>query len=383
MVDNEVTSMKMLQYFVVVCLAFCKAFSLNGFEYVYPVAFTKKSSQTLIYLIYQKNIYHLELWLWNPETHMANRALLSTCVPAGIQLWPNGKGFSFIDNGRIRIKSFAKSSLTTLTLTQPIYELSLIHWIDDWSFYFSAKLGDYFGIFYGTMDGNITIACADSAHDYMYPQKVGDQLFYIKRTIQNGEYSYSIMQTLYSNPSTFCQIYNHGANPIIFLYMSSDQEGYFVEHPALVYSYHTILPCSYYHIRYEDNSWKVDKLFDFSLPTSLLFSQQQETVLHETLLRLTPHHHDCVVYYCDSCDLSVVRRKAANLDIYAYDIPTRTRHKITHAQHGQFFFAPLVVENVLYYGGILYDSEEGLPRMWMDDQGQVCFDIPKQEIVKE
>lgn len=351
----------------------------SSFEYIYPILASKQEDKTLIYLIYQKNVAHLELWLWDPKTTRAHRALLSTYTPAGVELWPEDNGFSFIDNGRIRLKSFTSSQLKTIALSRPVYELSLLYWIDDENFYFSAKQGDHFGLFCSNIDGRVIPLQVDDNSDIMYPQKKGDNIFYIRRYVYgDGYYCYSIWRTLLSNRDSCFQIYSHGSNPIIFLHMTSESEGYFIELPATIYSDHSLLSCAYYRFQCKEGIWSSEKLFDFSLPTILLFSHHNETVLHETILRLIPHHYKETIYYCDSSTLTCMRRRASSLDIYVYDRLTGIRQRITQAQQGQFFFAPFITDGILYCGGVLCEEDQQqFPIMRMNEEGEVCFELPK------
>ncbi|MCL4229639.1 hypothetical protein KJZ61_03020 [Candidatus Dependentiae bacterium] len=353
-------------------------------EYVYPVAMHQQPDVLKLYLIYQRTPEYLELWLWDPVTTKGTRLLLSTYVPAGLRILPGGSGLSFIDNGRIRVKRFAQQALQTIALDEPIYNLSLINWIDDRSFYCSAQRAERFALFYCDTDGHVSPLCMHADADYLYPQKIQRMLYAIRRTInKDGIPHYSVVKVGYDLSASNAYptvLYEHGNNPIVFLDMISEHEGFFVEHPALIYEHHSLLPCSYYHFWYHRGVWEVEKLFDFTLPTTLLFPHHQDTVLHETLLRLVPMYHDGLVFFCDISDVSMVRRRAANLDIYVYDMELGTKNKLSHAHHGQFFFSPLLVQNTLYFGGQISDRDDRLPMMWLDEQGDICFKLPSASI---
>lgn len=375
--------MKKLSIFFVymtLCGFFGRVFAA---EYVYPVAMHQQPDVLKLYLIYQRTSEHLELWLWDPVTTKGTRLLLSTYVPAGLRILPGGSGLSFVDNGRIRVKHFAQRILQTIALDEPIYNISIINWIDDRSFYCSAQRAERFAIFYCDTDGHVSPLLAHGGIDYLYPQKIQHTLYAIRRSVENDTSEYSIIKGNYdfSESGTHPTVlYKHGSNPIVFLHMISEHEGFFVEHPALVYEHHSLLPCSYYHVWYHRGVWEAEKLFDFTLPTTLLFPHHQDSVLHETLLRLIPIYHDGLVFFCDTSDVSMVRRKAANLDIYVYDMELATKNKLSHAHHGQFFFSPLLVQNTLYFGGQISDRDDRLPMMWLDEQGDVCFKLPSVSI---
>ena len=131
----------MLPLLLLLCAA-CT--SLVSAEYVYPVA---AASAEQVYVLYQKSTDHIELWLWNSITKKASKALLSTFSPAGLQLLPDGSSFSFIDNDRIRVKLQGKRQPRAVGFCEPVYDISLIHWINNESFYFSAKEKERFQYF--------------------------------------------------------------------------------------------------------------------------------------------------------------------------------------------------------------------------------------------
>ena len=93
---------------------------INSEEFLYPVASFNNDGQNFIYVIYQKNVHHLELWSVNSETMIATKLLMSNFSPAGVRLLPNQAGFSFIDNGRIRVKYTNKRSPLSFDFEYPI-----------------------------------------------------------------------------------------------------------------------------------------------------------------------------------------------------------------------------------------------------------------------
>ena len=56
---------------------------MSGQEYVYPVG-VLSHQQEKIYLLYQKSLGHVELWIWDVHTKEAQKGLLSTFTPAGL-----------------------------------------------------------------------------------------------------------------------------------------------------------------------------------------------------------------------------------------------------------------------------------------------------------
>ena len=152
-------------------------FSSNAQEYMYPVACVSKKDGALIYLLYQTSVSHLELLLWNSATNVVTKALAAMHTPAGLVMLPDSRGFSFIDNVRIKVKLFNKRSPKSIDLYEPIYAIELITWINEHVFYCSAKEQGYYSLFQGTMQGDLHRLYNKIGCDCLYPQKVDEQLF--------------------------------------------------------------------------------------------------------------------------------------------------------------------------------------------------------------
>ena len=162
---------------------------INSEEFLYPVATFNNDGQNFIYVIYQKNVHHLELWSVNRETMAANKVLMSNFNPAGIKLLPNQSGFSFIDNGRIRVKYTNKLPSLSFDFEYPIYDFHTVEWINDRHFYFSAKAGKRFCVFLCDTNTKQTKTliekevCSRINEDFMYPQIIGDKVYFISKSV--------------------------------------------------------------------------------------------------------------------------------------------------------------------------------------------------------
>ena len=143
-------------------------------EFLYPVA---AISENHILVIYQKNSSHLELWDWNPQTNQANLALLSRFTPAGVKLLPNKKGYSFVDHGVIKIRDFKKRSPKTIEIDTPLYNIEVLNWIDEKRCYTHAMLGDRFGIFEITDEGEVSPLIVSKDFDCSVSPKSGGVYF--------------------------------------------------------------------------------------------------------------------------------------------------------------------------------------------------------------
>ena len=96
-------------------------------EWLYPVA---QLADGKVLLIYQKESAHIELFAWDPVTGKADKALVSRYTPLGITVVPHTNTFSFIDNGRIRIKHSNKRSAKALDIPAPLYDVGVVSWTD-------------------------------------------------------------------------------------------------------------------------------------------------------------------------------------------------------------------------------------------------------------
>lgn len=342
-------------------------------EFLYPVAIVPDTDNLLI--MYQKTSHHIELWQWNVHTKQADTILLSRYTPAGLRLLPDNIGYSFIDNGRIRIKQWAKRSPRSIELDAPITHIELIDWIDQSTCYTSGKYLDHFGIFQISDEGVVYPIVFDNSADLMYPQKVGNSLFFIER---NKDRQYAVVSMAYdvqggeeeeftdrikaypeSKPKTV--LLDCGLQPIIFLNMVSQEEGFYLTHPRMVSKKDTHILLSYYHIFSDGNQWSSDQIFTFYVPTNLFFPGR-ESRLYEALLPLVPRHSQGSIFYSDSQEL-------AGLNLYCYSMIDKKSVLIGRALPDHHIFPPVSFGGVFYYGGTLSDGTDGVIKMEIEQEG--------------
>ena len=213
--------------------------STQATEYLYPVGVMHSHDQDQLYVLYQKSPEHLELWIWDLLTKIAHKAVLSTFNPAGLQMLPSQHGFSFIDNGRIRVKTFGKGSPKAISINKPMYDISLLHWLSDELCYLSAKYQDNYGIFLLDIEGEATTLIAQRGVDCRYPSLIENNLFYIEQTQREESCNYRIMKKEICHSGEYLTtqvpvpdgesvlLVDNGTNPTIFLKMISDHEGFF------------------------------------------------------------------------------------------------------------------------------------------------------------
>src|SRR5436190_3218349 len=111
-------------------------YPLMAVEYIYPIA---SYNDEIILYIKQTSSQHIQLFQWNIVTNHIEQLLSSLFNPAGVQLLTHEKGFSFFDNGRLRLKLFEKRSPKAIDFDEPIFNVNGLHWIDDHTFYCSAQ----------------------------------------------------------------------------------------------------------------------------------------------------------------------------------------------------------------------------------------------------
>ena len=275
---------KIFCIFLTVFCTFLCVHTGNAEEFLYPVVATGSGADQKVYVLYQKSLTHIELWLWDPVTKIATKALLSTFTPAGISLLPDDIGFSFIDNGRVKVKMHSKRSPKSLEWYEPVYDIGNLHWINNTCYYFHAKEQERYGLFHGTMHGEIDPLVIHHEKDCMYPHKIESTLFYIERTpsVQGG--SYAIMRAPYpliscdstspfNNTKDFERrvaellstnfqkkeplivsenhekIIDFGQQAVAFLYMLSDKEGFCIGHPTHIDKHDATMTLVCYQLR--------------------------------------------------------------------------------------------------------------------------------------
>lgn len=387
-------------------LLFLLAFysSYASAEYVYPVA---AASAEQVYVLYQKSVDHVELWLWNSITKKASKALLSTFSPAGLQLLPDGSGFSFIDNDRIRVKMQGRRQPRAVGFYEPIYDISLIQWIDHEAFYFSAKEKDKYNIFHGTIYGTCHRIISIKHGDCMYPQLRGSDLYFIERD-DNNDYAIvsipyptipreecvpctdpaqfeervkAIMQERgevsirsYADLSKRSLVADFGKHPIAFLRMYTDTFGIVIEYPAFVNRADTFIPFTCHAIERMHDEWQTSELFSFNIPAQLLMTGSSQR-LYESVLPLLPRFDEKKSLFFVNTN-----KFKPGLNVCEFRLDIRSFLKsFDHEENEGMFFSPLCSKFGNWYGGTLTMTDGMLADqvcMYFDADGDVCFNLP-------
>lgn len=316
----------------------CSARPCSAHEYIYPVAY---SDETL-FVIRQQSLDSLEVWALSSKNIQQRTKLLSRFfTPAGLKLLPDHKGFSFLHNDAIYIKYFDKRSPKRIELYEPLYGISAIEWLDEKTFYFFAKEHQRWKIYQVTLDGTIKKIVSNETIDALYPQKVGNDLFYIER----DDTRYRLMRTLYYVPDTQHVVQEFDNKAIAFLHMISQKEGFFLEYPLHINQDQAIILFWYHHLTCGDNGlWQSHPLFSYAIPTRMLMGNDNDR-LFESIAPCIPHYHDGCLYYADCSKTGDI------LNIFCHELCSGKTSSIT-TSHTQSCFAPFCVDSRLFYGEV-------------------------------
>ena len=326
--------------------------SLSAKEFLYPVGYHPE--EDVLFVMYQKTSSHLELWEWDPHTKQAHQLLLSRYSPAGFTLLPNYSGFSFIDNGMLKVKQLLKRSPRTIQYDAPIYNVEQVHWIDEKTCYASGRYQDYFGIFQINWDGCVDPILVQNGIDYQCPQKVDDSLFFIERTKEGYRIAQAYYSATYQEDDFSDRLISHMKNqppvqevlsfettPIAFLHMVSASEGFVLSHPEGVSKNDPSIDFEYHHIfKKNDGCWAQSQLFSFAVPTSFLVNPNR---LYESMLPLLPYICQNQIYYVDSSETDF-------LALYSFDLMRHTK-KLVSAEKSQHIFGVKQCQSFIAYGG--------------------------------
>lgn len=336
--------------------------SLSGYEFLYPVA----AQEDFIYFIYQKTIEHVLLCSWNIKDNIIKNNILNNCLPGNLTLLPSKKGFSFLDQGKIRIKYFNIDKIKTINLNEAVYNISALNWLDDENCYFSAKRGKRFNIFFVNILSNKLSYISQNSNDQkigsdlLYPQKINQNLFFIERSVderyRTKKSHYKIVKINYSNDTNSnvklltdadkIILIDFEAIPISFLKMTSETEGFFIEHASLIEKTDQIISFTMHRIYFDKikNIFQTTELFDFNLLTKYLFGKNNERLYESVLPFLPKIYEDKIIYsHCSN------ENKLA-IDLFSYDLKSKNIKQETISANTEICFSPLVVNQKLFYG---------------------------------
>lgn len=346
---------------IIVCYALSQAIFLFGVPntYLYPLDVLRYEGKEYILTLWQKEPHRVELYRWDPESRLAYKELCLLFNPAGIAVLPNKESYSFVDNGRIRIKDHYKRSPIAIDFDIPLFNISLVHWLTDEYAYCHAQEGHRFGIYSFFRSGEVRRVRYSQGVDYLFPSVVEDMVYYICRRSKDGHISYAIASAPFSATSVDMSeaiLIEVGAMPIAFLSMHSPDIGFVIAYQKDVDTHNKENAVFHYYMLERDNkrAWKARQLFSFDLPT-YLFSTESEHCLYESILPFLPYHIDKTIYY------SSAHTHTDYLQFYSFNIQTQA-HKKCHVRGNRspLIFKPYAYHDSIIAGGLVVPNAQQL-----------------------
>ena len=354
-------------------------------QFIYPVAAIDHEGEEIL-VVYQKSLDDIELWIWNSTTKRAIKGLLSTYIPAGIKMLPSGVGFSFIDEGRLRVKNFYKRLPKTIAIYQPISKITDINWISDDAFYFSAREGNSYNIFSSNTLGDVQRCTSGQVCDYVYPCKIGKSVFCIERE---------------KNPNIFkivkmkWQLYDYDTENIIpqsketllttsqsisYLNMISEDEGFYLDYSSIHSDFSEnpqellLFTCCRI-FKDSKQEWHTEKMFEFKIPALYVIGKERER-LYESIAPLLPNYTDAqCVYFIDANiegDLELKKYNKHNKNIALIK-----SHEKNSSEYSKIISPLLVGKNM--YTGFVIDERKICDHM-IDSDGSLFLDLSELSI---
>jgi hypothetical protein len=313
--------------------------SIQAQDYVYPVVACNDSS---ILCIYQHGQDKLELYEWDIQTNMLHKIVSSVYTPASVKLLTDGSGFSFVDNGRIRLKRFHLRAVKTIDIYEPLYGIELIEWLDSTTCYFHALADGHYGLYMLTIYEELTLLLKSECMDLMYPSIIHDTLWYIEiKDNTDGRKARVMMRPLDATESQL--VYDFGAANIMFLSMHSGSDGFLID---CNYVDNDIFIVTYWHIFQDQYIWHTEQLFTFTVHAQFLINPS--TRLYESIVPFIPRWYQNMIYYSSS--LRGIQ------SLYCFDMKERKEHLVrTESRH---VFSPVYFQNSLVYGSFGDTYEE-------------------------
>ena len=323
-------------------LIFCVFTWTFGYEkpmFMYPVAAFESAGITHVLVLYQLSKQKLELYDFDTRLLTMTKILMSWYTPAGVKMLPDFSGFSFIDNGRIRIKKFAKRAIKSLDIYDPIYDIELVNWLDDQTCYFHARSNSgHYGIYTLTLDEVLTYLLTSPTADYMYPNIIGSNLFFIEcRVIEKCSIYSFCSQSLDQKESDKKNLISFGVHPFVMLHMQSLHEGYAIEYLESKGEY----LFNYVQLLQTTQKWSVNRLFNFSIPKQFL--NDGPCRVYESLLPFIPKHYGMSVYF------STYDNNQKHMVLYHFD--KQTNKIFPFIENKENLFVPIIFDKTGWYGG--------------------------------
>jgi len=294
----------MLHTFILYFLLFLNiCFSLYSRSYLYPIiSYRTKSNKMLIFL--QDSLNSSSIFEWDTKSGKADQISLSWHEPLLVKLLPDETGFSFLYDGIIRVKYTHKRSIKTIELSQPVFMIRSLSWIDNGHCYFTARQHEKFGhsIYMTDLTGELSLLVSDGAHDCLYPSIVDSHIFYIHRNLERTEFTIAMLpfgDAISHEHIESKQLINFdiSGEQIGFLKMTTAVQGFFVGFKnsgnMVLFSYYSLIKSNL-------SVWSYEKLFEFHVPRDMIFGESENRIREAVIPfipQISPHEH--LISYID------------------------------------------------------------------------------------
>lgn len=303
-------------------------------EYVYPIC---AINSNCVIVAHQDSFKQLHILTWNNQSQEYARLLPSFYNPLHIRLLEDHSGFSFIDNGLLKIKLFARRSPKTILIREPLRDISSLIWIASGTCCFQAFEKGTSGIYEIDLDGSVRKILVNKQIHYMFPQKVGTVLFCVSKS-KAGAYSVVSVPYSYAALSEKDIVAAFQDQAIAFLFMENASEGYVIGYSD---SAQENISFSFYQILQVANRWQKKQLFTFNLAKKFFLNTHDS--LNERLIPFLPRKIGKRIYF-------VSENENRQIGSYYYDIE---KESLEQCSDLLFFQSPK--EKQLYpYDAILF-----------------------------
>lgn len=357
-----------MTFALILCHLFKSVFACE--QIIYPIA----ADGQKIYAIYHKKNNQREIWAFDLQINQAFKSLFSNYAPSAFKLLPNLSGFSFFQDGHLRVKYFHKRSPKTVAFNLPLKDFNSVEWLNVGQCYFSARRLHKNLIMIGEINqAEVHLIMEDCFGDALFPQKIEDNLYYVRRVNDR----HSVIKTKFLNPfesdSTTpvldflpddddLLLFDAGSCKISGFKMADQNCGYFVvlnSEPS-----DEFIKFSYHKICYNQNraipdpvlakNWHKKHLFDFVLKKNILIDKSSQ--LEQIVEIFWPEH--CLVLHNETnitTENIFFTSTASNgtMNIFKYDHLTSQVIQITDAAMDEHALRPILVGNKIYYGQCL------------------------------
>ena len=315
----------------------CSLSALDPVRCVYPVVATTVNNEPLLLVLDQQSLQAMRLWSFNPTSGESGMALMFIYSPYSINLLPSGNGFSFINNGCIRVKEFLKRSARALNFYEPIYHITQAQWLDDQTCYFSAKQDGRYKIFTSDIDEELAVLVDQDGADCVYPSAVQNAIYFLTKDRKQS----TCLMSVEVESGHAQELFVFGKKNVAFLQMVSSTEGFYVETPFVINTEDDLLQLQYCRVCKDGGSWRQEQLFSFQLPMHYIFGSGPERFF-ESIMPFLPRVYPKEILFSSM--------RGSYLDIFSFDRQTGVSAPAIEEQRDTDRFGALMFQEKVFYG---------------------------------